>query len=105
MTLALTAQVDFDIFQHMATRGLHYAYAMMNVDYPSKTIGLWEFAADYVETHFNAQQRQRLDANGFWGNHSFAAPMKESFPMVYNEFEVCAHRRCFPQIPAYDTAT
>ena len=33
-------------------------------------------------------QRARLDANGFWGNHSFAAPAKESFPMVYNEFEV-----------------
>ena len=85
---AYVEQVGFDIFGRMAARGLHYAYAVMNRDYPSKTLGLWDFAADYVETHFDRQQRARLDANGFWGNHSFAAPMKESFPMVYNEFEV-----------------
>ena len=87
-------QMEFDIFEHMAARGLHYAYATINVDYPSKTLGLWDFAADYVETHFNAQQRELLDANSFWGNHSFAAPMKLSFPMVFNEFEV---RSCAPR--------
>ena len=84
-------QVHFDIFEHMASRGLHYAFATINVDYPSKTLGLWDFAADYAETHFNTEQRARLDANGFWGNHSIAAPAKESFPMVYNEFEVRRH--------------
>ena len=86
--LSATLQVGYDIFEHMAAKDLHYGYSVMQVDYPSKTLGLWDFAADYVQTHFDAQQIALLEANGFWGNHSFAAPAKESFPMVYNEFEV-----------------
>ena len=82
-----TPQVDFDIFERMASRGLHYTYAMMNVDYPSKTLGLWDFAADYVETHFNTAEQVMSFVSCF--SSSIVPPYKQQIIIILVPLKRC----------------
>ena len=47
----------------MAERGLHYGYTQLSMEAPKMTAGLWEFAQDYVYTHFFEEEQARAERN------------------------------------------
>ncbi len=44
-------QIDYDFFEVMRERGLHYGYWDMTSENPAMSKGLWQFVGDYASTH------------------------------------------------------
>ena len=44
-------QINYDLFETMRERGLHYGYRQMATEYPGVTKGLWPFVEAYANTH------------------------------------------------------
>ena len=57
------AQVEYDLFEVMAERGLHYGYTEMSSESPAVSKGMWSFVQDYVHTHFIGDEQARLERN------------------------------------------
>ena len=56
-------QIDVDLFETMADRGLHYGYAITEGEVPAVAVGMWRFANDYVNTHFKKPDKERAKRN------------------------------------------
>jgi hypothetical protein len=56
-------QIEHDVFDAMAERGLHYGYTEMSSETPQVARGMWDFAADYVNTHFGDMETARAARN------------------------------------------
>ena len=59
----LHAQVEYDIFEAMASRGLHYGYTQLSSENPKMADGMWEFAQDYAHTHLMEEEQARAERN------------------------------------------
>ncbi len=44
-------QIDYDFFEVMREKSLHYGYRIMSSEAPAMTQGLWPFVEDYANTH------------------------------------------------------
>ena len=56
-------QIDYDLFETMAERGLHYGYTELSTESPVVTKYMWNFAQDYVNTHLMEEEQERARRN------------------------------------------